>query len=85
MVFWSALLSLSIAVVSFQVVRANNDDGLPLSAPSGTIARAAQLDYIEQQRQNHADQSYDVQQAANAQDDGIGLSHLAEVLDNASQ
>jgi hypothetical protein len=81
---WSSVLAVAILVVAYQIVRANNDSGLPLTTAPGSLAREAQLDTLEQQQQSHIDAAYVSQQASNAQNDAAGLSGLTEVLDDAT-
>jgi hypothetical protein len=84
-VIWPSVLAVAILVVAFQIVRANNDSGLPLTTPDGSIAREAQLDRLEQQQQSQIDVAYVSQQTVNAQGDTAGLSSLTEVLDDATR
>lgn len=82
---WLTVIVMAILAVGYQIVRANNDDGLPLSTPPGSLAREAQLDSIELQQESHNDQTYDRQQTVNAQGDSSGLSRMAEVTSRATQ
>lgn len=82
---WLTVLILAILAVGYQIVRANNDGGLALSTPIGSIQREAQLDNIELQTESKSDQAYDQQQSVNVLGDGTGLSQLSEVISSASQ
>jgi hypothetical protein len=82
---WRLIILVTIVAVGYEIVRANNDAGLLLTTPSGSIAREAQLDTIELQRESQSDQTYDQQQLVNAQGDSAGLSHLGEVINDAIQ
>jgi hypothetical protein len=82
---WSAILAATILVVAYQIVRANNDSGLALTAPVGSLAREAQLDKLEQQQQSTIDTTYITQQSSNAQGDMTTLNSVSEVLDNATR
>jgi hypothetical protein len=82
---WLAVIIVAILAVGYQIVRANNDDGLPLNTPPGSLAREAQLDSIELQQESRNDRTYDQQQMVNAQGDSGGLSQMAEVTDGATR
>jgi len=82
---WLTVIILTIVVVSYQIVRANNDDGLPLTTPTGSVAREAQLDAIELQQESQNDQTYDQQQMVNAQGDSSSLNQLVKVSEDAAQ
>lgn len=81
---WLTLIVVTIVAVGYQIVRANNDDGLRLSAPSGTIQREVQLDTIEMNHEAQSDGTYDQQQAVNARGDTSSLASLAEVTNDAA-
>lgn len=82
---WLAIILVAILAVSYQIVRGNNDGGLALSTPGGSIQREAQLDSLELQTESKSDQAYDEQQSANAQGDSTGLAQMTEVVSNATE
>src|SRR5437868_5586708 len=83
LIIWPLMLVLAVIIVGYQIVRANGDDGLSLTAPAGTVGRETQLDALELQWQAHDDQSQAVQQVVSSPADKEGLNHMSEVHDDA--
>lgn len=82
---WLAIIVIAIIAVGYQIVRANNNDGLPLASPNGSLARESELDAIELQRETSADKDYDHQQAENAQGDSSGMDNVVETINDAAE
>lgn len=82
---WLAVIAIAIVFVGYQIVRANENDGLSLTAPAGSLAREAQLDAIQTQEEAHTDQAYAQQQLLNAVGDDSAVQQLAEVASSAAE
>jgi hypothetical protein len=81
--WWLGATLLLILTIGFQIVRANDNGGLALNTPNGSLQRETQLDSVELHQQANNDQSYDNQQLVNAQGYTSALGQMAEVIDNA--
>ena len=82
---WPIILLLLTAVVAYQVVRANDEDGLSLTAPVGTVARESQLDAAQQREEALNDSAAASQQSLVVQAEGGVPSMMTEEFDDAAR
>jgi len=84
MAAWGVSLVVITLVVGYTLVRANSNDGLPLNAPVGSVAREQQLDEAEVGQTTQNDDAYAAQQQTNSQVGTGSLNQMSEAVDAAT-